>query len=402
MDEICASVILSGVCERHPKLTLVLGESGIGWLPYMLERLDDTSKTPGRRSRARCRRAPTSNARCTRRQGFTACADGGDRAPATSCGARLSPPRRHRPFAEGDREQFQHRARDPVEDALGQRAGHKIARLADSAVNEFARAGATRIYSGHPRPEPNDTLQSMRSDRQRRREIKDYYLGISADEITSYLTPASFDLWQSVARYRRELGIGARWLEIGGGLGDLAATALDHGYDVLMTDVQPELQEGIAAAPVRCPAARIACPTDRCYKASPCWGVTCSPTSSGWPPHGRVEPRARSPRAAPGFGYLHAGGPGALLIVDIMLSEMFAGHPRSIWADILHVLPGFDELARRPGRQGSGAGGALALSPVSADADVRRGLPRADAAPLPAPSGPHAGRAARRSSRRTT
>jgi len=33
---------LSGVCERHPKLTLVLGESGIGWLPYMLERLDDT------------------------------------------------------------------------------------------------------------------------------------------------------------------------------------------------------------------------------------------------------------------------------------------------------------------------------------------------------------------------
>jgi predicted TIM-barrel fold metal-dependent hydrolase len=42
MDEICASVILSGVCERHPKLTLVLGESGIGWLPYMLERLDDT------------------------------------------------------------------------------------------------------------------------------------------------------------------------------------------------------------------------------------------------------------------------------------------------------------------------------------------------------------------------
>jgi predicted TIM-barrel fold metal-dependent hydrolase len=42
MDEVLASVILSGVCERHPKLRLVLGESGIGWLPYMLERLDDT------------------------------------------------------------------------------------------------------------------------------------------------------------------------------------------------------------------------------------------------------------------------------------------------------------------------------------------------------------------------
>jgi predicted TIM-barrel fold metal-dependent hydrolase len=42
MDEILASVILSGVCQRHPNLRLVLGESGIGWLPYMLERLDDT------------------------------------------------------------------------------------------------------------------------------------------------------------------------------------------------------------------------------------------------------------------------------------------------------------------------------------------------------------------------
>jgi predicted TIM-barrel fold metal-dependent hydrolase len=42
MDEILASVILAGVCERHPRLRLVLGESGIGWLPYMLERMDDT------------------------------------------------------------------------------------------------------------------------------------------------------------------------------------------------------------------------------------------------------------------------------------------------------------------------------------------------------------------------
>ena len=38
LDEILSSVILSGVPERHPKLKLVLGESGIGWLPYILER----------------------------------------------------------------------------------------------------------------------------------------------------------------------------------------------------------------------------------------------------------------------------------------------------------------------------------------------------------------------------
>ena len=85
------------------------------------------------------------------------------------------------------------------------------------------------------------------NEAQRRREIKDYYLGISADEITSYLTPASFDLWESVARYRRELGIGDRWLEVDGGGGDLAAAALDRGYDVVMTDVQGELLETAAA-----------------------------------------------------------------------------------------------------------------------------------------------------------
>ena len=42
MDEPIAAVIFSGALERHPTLKIVLAETGIGWLPYMLERLDDT------------------------------------------------------------------------------------------------------------------------------------------------------------------------------------------------------------------------------------------------------------------------------------------------------------------------------------------------------------------------
>lgn len=42
MDEPLAAVIFSGALERHPNLRIVLAETGIGWLPYMLERLDDT------------------------------------------------------------------------------------------------------------------------------------------------------------------------------------------------------------------------------------------------------------------------------------------------------------------------------------------------------------------------
>ena len=41
MDEPLAAVIFSGALERHPALKIVLAETGIGWLPYMVERMDD-------------------------------------------------------------------------------------------------------------------------------------------------------------------------------------------------------------------------------------------------------------------------------------------------------------------------------------------------------------------------
>jgi predicted TIM-barrel fold metal-dependent hydrolase len=40
LDEVVSAMILSGALERHPGLKFVLGESGIGWIPFVLERLD--------------------------------------------------------------------------------------------------------------------------------------------------------------------------------------------------------------------------------------------------------------------------------------------------------------------------------------------------------------------------
>ncbi|MBV8950624.1 MAG: amidohydrolase, partial [Actinobacteria bacterium] len=40
LDEPLAIMIFSGALERHPGLRLVLAESGVGWLPYFLARLD--------------------------------------------------------------------------------------------------------------------------------------------------------------------------------------------------------------------------------------------------------------------------------------------------------------------------------------------------------------------------
>ncbi len=40
LDEALAIMIFSGALERHPGLTLVLAEAGVGWLPYFLHRMD--------------------------------------------------------------------------------------------------------------------------------------------------------------------------------------------------------------------------------------------------------------------------------------------------------------------------------------------------------------------------
>jgi uncharacterized protein len=40
LDEALAIMVFSGALERHPGLKLVLAESGVGWLPYFLTRMD--------------------------------------------------------------------------------------------------------------------------------------------------------------------------------------------------------------------------------------------------------------------------------------------------------------------------------------------------------------------------
>jgi len=178
----------------------------------------------------------------------------------------------------------------------------------------------------------------------RRREITTYYLGISPDEISSHVA-ASFDLWESLARYRRELAVGARWLELGGGMGDLAAAALDHGYDVLMTDVQDELLETAAR---RHPRLRARLQRADVFDARAVAAVGARGPFSIVAALGAVLNHARDGKQlARGFRHIVAlGEPRSLLVVDLLVREMFAGHPATVWADFLHVLPGLDQLAR--------------------------------------------------------
>ena len=40
IDEVLCELIYSGIMKRHPRLRVVLAECGIGWIPYLLERMD--------------------------------------------------------------------------------------------------------------------------------------------------------------------------------------------------------------------------------------------------------------------------------------------------------------------------------------------------------------------------
>ena len=40
--EVVSTLVFTGVLERHPKLQFVLVECGIGWVPYFVERMDQT------------------------------------------------------------------------------------------------------------------------------------------------------------------------------------------------------------------------------------------------------------------------------------------------------------------------------------------------------------------------
>jgi predicted TIM-barrel fold metal-dependent hydrolase len=40
MAELLSAVVLSGICDRHPRLRFVLEEAGVGWVPFLFHRFD--------------------------------------------------------------------------------------------------------------------------------------------------------------------------------------------------------------------------------------------------------------------------------------------------------------------------------------------------------------------------
>ena len=51
--EVLVSLLASGACEKYPDFRFVLGESGVTWLPYVLDRLDTEYNDRARHSASR-------------------------------------------------------------------------------------------------------------------------------------------------------------------------------------------------------------------------------------------------------------------------------------------------------------------------------------------------------------
>src|SRR5258707_4929326 len=66
--EVLVSLLASGACEKYPDFNFVLGESGVTWLPYVLDRLDTEYH-----DRARSLGFKEKPSDYFRRQGFVTC-----------------------------------------------------------------------------------------------------------------------------------------------------------------------------------------------------------------------------------------------------------------------------------------------------------------------------------------
>ena len=96
LDEALAIMVFSGALERHPGLTLVLAEAGVGWLPYFLSPDGHGVGEPAGQDRLRPQHRPeravqASGHRHLRGGGPGATSSSRTSVPTHACGRRTSP-----------------------------------------------------------------------------------------------------------------------------------------------------------------------------------------------------------------------------------------------------------------------------------------------------------------------
>lgn len=172
-------------------------------------------------------------------------------------------------------------------------------------------------------------------------EIKNYYLSLlkdNEDEIISDLTPKTFDIYRVIEKYRRQLKLGKRLLDIGGGLGYFANEMLERGYDVVMTDIIEEfIERSVAKYPKLKGRVKIINIFDE-KKTSELLNIINQ--FDIIVALGSVLNHASSKEELEvGFyNILKFGNTNSLFVIDFLIEEMFPEKPKIIWSDYKHTL----------------------------------------------------------------
>jgi SAM-dependent methyltransferase len=176
------------------------------------------------------------------------------------------------------------------------------------------------------------------------REIRKYYLSINEEEVISDISQKKFDIWELMEKFRRELGVERRLIDIGGGMGYFAYNALKEGYDVIMIDA---LEEFVKKAGEKYPELK-----ERVYvvdifneenvsKFIDKLGQFDVVTVLGSVPNHAVN-KKKLKRGL--YNILKFGNTNSLLVIDLLLEEMFPEKPSTIWSDFKHTLASFSDI----------------------------------------------------------
>jgi len=175
-------------------------------------------------------------------------------------------------------------------------------------------------------------------------EMEKYYLSIDEKEILSDISQKTFDIWEVMSNYRKELHIGQKLIDIGGGIGHFTYKASKKGYNVTMIDV---LKEFIERTREKYPELK-----DRVYLLDIFDEKKVMEFVQGKGQFdvvtvlGSVLNHVENKRELNGglYNIVKLGETNSLFVIDLLLEEMFPEKPATIWSDFKHTLASFSNI----------------------------------------------------------